>query len=81
MATVRAPATNLNPRTRRIPPRAEDMARYINDLIVHNLRSGGAEDTVFELPGIVALAYTITNEMGTMTVREFGLDVAFVERQ
>jgi hypothetical protein len=72
---------NLNPRVKRIPPRAEDLARYINDTIVYNLRVGTDEDITLDLPDIVALAHMITNETGTIPVREFGLDVVFVQSQ
>jgi len=73
--------TNLNPRVRRIPPRAESLVRYINDVIVHNLRVGSDEDIIINLPATVSLAYMVTYETGTIAVQEFGNDVVFVPAQ
>lgn len=72
---------NLNPRPRRIPPRAESLIRYVNDVIVRNLRTGNTDDIVLNLPDIVGLAYKVVNETGTITVHEYGMDVMFVPRQ
>lgn len=72
---------NLNPRPRRIPPRAENLVRYINDVIVRNLRMQNQDDIVINLPDMVSLAYKVVNETGTLTVHEYGMDVVFVPRQ
>jgi hypothetical protein len=72
---------NLNPRSRRIPPRAEDLVRYINGVIVQNLRSRNTDDIVLNLPDIVGLAFKVVNETGTITVHDYGMDVMFVPRQ
>lgn len=74
-------AANLNPRVRRIPPRAESLVRYINGMIVRNLQVGSDEDIVLDLPPIVSLAYLVTNETGTIVVRDFNADITFVPRQ
>jgi hypothetical protein len=73
--------TNLNPRVRRIPPRAESLVRYINDVMVWNLRVGSDEDIVLNLPAVVSLAYMVTYETGTIPVQEFDTNVMFVPAQ
>ena len=72
---------NLNPPIRRIPPRAEDFIRYINDTIVFNLRVGNTDDLVLEMPTVVALAYKIVNETGTFELQDVDLNVVFKPRQ
>lgn len=72
---------NLNPSVRRIPPRAEDYIRYLNNVIVQNLRQGNNGDIVLEMPGMVSLAYKIVNETGTFVVQDVGMNVVFVPGQ
>lgn len=73
--------TNLNPRYKRIPPRAEELVCYLNDVMVFNFQVRTPEGAIINLPDTVALAHMITNEVGTISVQDFGLDVAFVPRQ
>ena len=73
--------TNLNPRSKRIPPRAEDLIRYVNDVIVQNLKAQSDDDVILNLPDTISLAYKVVYETGTITVHDYGLDVAFVPRQ
>jgi len=73
---------NLNPRVRRIPPRAEDYVRYINDMIIKNLRMADeGSDVTLEMPTVVSLAYKIVNETGNFVIQDVGRDVVFVPRQ
>ena len=72
---------NLNPSVRRIPPRAEDYIRYLNNVIVQNLRQGNNGDIVLEMPGMVSLAYKIVNETGTFVIQDVGMNVVFVPGQ
>jgi hypothetical protein len=72
---------NLNPRVKRIPPRAEEVVRYINDVMVFDFAANRTTGAVIDLPDIVAFAHTITNEVATIPVQEFGLDVTFVPKQ
>jgi hypothetical protein len=67
---------------RRIPPRAEDYIRYINSMIIKNLKMAeeGADITL-EMPTIVSLAYKIVNETGNFVIQDVGKDVVFVPRQ
>lgn len=73
--------TNLNPRVVRIPPRAEEMVRYLNNVMVFNFQVRTPEGAIIDLPDTVAFAHMITNEVGTIPVQEFGLDVMFVPKQ
>jgi hypothetical protein len=73
---------NLNPKLRRIPPRAEDYIRYINDVVVRNLKLGNpGDDITLEMPGIVSLAYKIVNETSNFVIQDVGTDVVFIPRQ
>lgn len=76
-----ATSPNLNPRQKRIPPRAEELIRYINDTIVRDLKADSSGDVVFTLPDTISLAFKVVNETGTITVIDYGLDVGFVQRQ
>jgi hypothetical protein len=59
------------PRIRRIIPRADHVLRYINSIILNNLRSDvPEEDTVITLPSIVSRAYMIVNETATLEVSD-----------
>jgi hypothetical protein len=67
-------------REKRINPRAENILRHVNDAILYNLREavGGA---VLMLPPRVSRAFMVVNETGTITVRDFNVDVEFMEKQ
>jgi hypothetical protein len=67
-------------RTKRIPPRAEHILRYINDILITNLRAGETE-SVIVLPGIVSRAYMIVNETSTLEVQDFAAGTELVEEQ
>lgn len=59
------------PRIRRIIPRADHMLRYVNSILLNNLRSDTAEeDTIITLPSIVSRAYMIVNETATLEVSD-----------
>lgn len=72
---------NLNPRYKRIPPRAEEVIRYLNDVMVFDFSVNRTTGAVIDLPDVVAFAHMIANEVGTITVQDFGLDVSFVPKQ
>lgn len=72
---------NLNPRLIRIPPRAEELLRYLNNVMVFNFQVRTPGGAVINLPDTVALAHTIANEVTTIPVQDFGLDVGFVPKQ
>jgi hypothetical protein len=72
---------NLNPKYKRIPPRAEELVRYINDVMVFDFAANRNTGAVIDLPDIVAFAHMVTNEVGTIPVQDFGLDVMFVPKQ
>ena len=58
------------------------MLRYINDIILSNLRSSvDEEDTVITLPGIVSRAYMIVNETATLEVSDLTPDHVVVVEQ
>lgn len=73
--------TNLNPRYKRIPPRAEELVRYINDVMVFDFAVNRTTGAVLDLPDVVAFAHMVVNEVGTISVQDFGLDVTFVPNQ
>jgi len=70
------------PRIRRIIPRADHMLRYVNSILLNNLRSDTAEeDTVITLPGIISRAYMIVNETATLEVSDLTPDYEVVVEQ
>jgi hypothetical protein len=68
------------PRKRRILPRADHMLRYINDVILSNLRAQDT-DTVVTLPGLVSRAYMIVNETATLEVLDLTPEHELVVKQ
>ena len=58
------------PRRRRIPPRAEAVLRYVNDVMLHNMR-GGADSTQILLPPLVERAYNVVYETNTIEYRDY----------
>lgn len=68
------------PRKRRILPRADHMLRYINDVILSNLRAQ-TTDTVVTLPGLVSRAYMIVNETATLEVLDLKPEHELVVKQ
>jgi hypothetical protein len=69
------------PRKRRVIPRADHFLRYINDIILSNLRARTDEDTIITLPGIVSRAYMIVNETATLEVSDLTPDHEVVVEQ
>jgi hypothetical protein len=70
------------PVKRRIIPRADHFLRYINDIILHNLRSEEEEaDTIISIPAIVSRAYMVVNETATLEVSDLTSDHEIVTRQ
>jgi hypothetical protein len=69
------------PRKRRVIPRADHFLRYINDIILSNLRARTEEDTTITLPGIVSRAYMIVNETATLEVSDLTPDHEVVVEQ
>lgn len=69
------------PRTRRIIPRADHLLRYINDIMLSNLRARTEEDTVVTLPGIISRAYMIVNETATLEVSDLTPEYEVVVEQ
>jgi hypothetical protein len=67
-------------RTKRIPPRAEHLLRYVNDILVNNLRAG-EDQSVIVLPAIVSRAFLVVNETSTLEVQDFAADTVLVEVQ
>jgi len=68
------------PKKRRILPRADHMLRYINDVILSNLRAQDT-DTVVTLPGLVSRAYMIVNETATLEVLDLTPEHELVVKQ
>jgi len=68
------------PRKRRILPRADHMLRYINEVILNNLRAQ-TEDTVITLPGVISRAYMLVNETATLEVLDLKPEHELVVKQ
>jgi hypothetical protein len=69
------------PKKRRIIPRADHMLRYINSILLSNLRARTDEDTIITLPSIVSRAYMIVNETATLEVSDLTPDHEVVTGQ
>lgn len=69
------------PRKRRVIPRADHLLRYINDIILSNLRARTDEDTVVTLPGIISRAHMIVNETATLEVSDLTPEYEVVVEQ
>ena len=68
------------PKRLRIPPRGEALIRFVNDLILHNLR-GGAETTKIILPPLVERAYNVVYETSTIEFRNYPEGIATRKKQ
>lgn len=70
----------VSPRRRRIPPRGEALVRFVNDLILHNLR-GGAITTEILLPPLVERAYNVVYETTTIEYRDYPSGIVTRKKQ
>ena len=60
----------VSPKRHRIPPRGEAILRFVNDLILHNLRRK-AGTTEILLPPLVERAYLVVYETNTIEYRDY----------
>ncbi len=72
--------TFTSPKRRRIPPRGEAVLRFVNDLILHNLR-GDSEVTEILLPPLVERAYMIVYETSTIEYRDYPAGITTRKKQ
>lgn len=56
------------------------MLRYINEVILNNLRAQ-TEDTVITLPGVISRAYMLVNETATLEVLDLKPEHELVVKQ
>lgn len=69
------------PRTKKIPPRAESLLKYIIDSLITNARRAEDGETKVRLLPLVERAYAIVYETGTMDVEDYTPDDIFIKEQ
>ena len=72
--------TFIPPKSHRIPPRGEAVLRFVNDLILHNLRDEGAITEII-LPSLIERAYMVVNETSTIEFRNYPAGVTTRAKQ
>ena len=70
----------VEPKIKRIPPRGEAVLRFVNDLILHNMR-GGEDATEIILPPLMERAYMVVYETTTIEYRDYPAGVVTRNKQ
>lgn len=69
------------PRTKRVPPRAEFLLRHVIDSLITNARRRGAGQTKVYLPPLVERAYAIVFETEPLEVADYTSNDIFIKEQ